>query len=600
MNSEQLTILTNIIGGVESGGQIYGNRKYGAYAAAGANNENEVTCTLGWAQNYGYNARDLCKRILDRDPEAFRSADTAGIEAMLAKDWVAAKWNPTSKQKAALIAIITTDAGKAVQDEMFVETAKKYIEHAEAYGVTDTAAQMMWCEIEHLGGLAPTKRIFGRAVKPYTPDTIYASLLQDQFDTSNNNQVGDKIYQSRHQCCVLWIKKYVACNEGKEEVPMNEIDKIYAVAEEEIGYLEKKSNAYLDDKTKNAGYNNFTKYWRDLRKEGMMKVYGYSTSSSFAGGSNWPYCAAGIFWCFMQALGVQRAQELLLHNGAAFINCETMHSKAKAAGKLISRPRAGAIVLFKKSNGVHYHTEFCYAVKDGIMYTIGFNTSGASTVISNGGGVCAKRYVISSTNADYFMPDYDTSTGSTNTSTGSTDTLTGNSNTSTNSTVIFTGTSVTLLKYGSQGTAVKDMQIKLIALGYSCGSCGADGDFGSGTLVAVKAFQQGKELTVDGIYGEKTASALNITYQNKINSKTSDPVNASRLFVGKIKKDGVDVRTWAGREYGNIKSWPKLNAGNLVDVLDYTQTAADGEKWYFVRIANKYHGFVLTKYIERV
>ena len=53
MNKEQMKILVNIIGGVESGGQIYGNQRYEAYAGKYANNSNEVTCTLGWAQNYG-------------------------------------------------------------------------------------------------------------------------------------------------------------------------------------------------------------------------------------------------------------------------------------------------------------------------------------------------------------------------------------------------------------------------------------------------------------------------------------------------------------------------------------------------------------------
>ena len=82
-----------------------------------------------------------------------------------------------------------------------------YIKQAVAYGVNTVPAQMMWCEIEHLGGLKPTKRIFGRAAKPYTPDNIYASLILDQQDTSNNNQVGDEMYQPRHQCCVKWIKQ---------------------------------------------------------------------------------------------------------------------------------------------------------------------------------------------------------------------------------------------------------------------------------------------------------------------------------------------------------------------------------------------------------
>ena len=42
------------------------------------------------------------------------------------------------------------------------------------------------------------------------------------------------------------------------------IDALIACAENEVGYLEKKSNSQLDDKTANAGYNNYTKYWRDV------------------------------------------------------------------------------------------------------------------------------------------------------------------------------------------------------------------------------------------------------------------------------------------------------------------------------------------------
>ena len=32
---------------------------------------NEKTCTLGWAQNYGNEARKLCQMILKEDPGAF-------------------------------------------------------------------------------------------------------------------------------------------------------------------------------------------------------------------------------------------------------------------------------------------------------------------------------------------------------------------------------------------------------------------------------------------------------------------------------------------------------------------------------------------------
>ena len=46
---------------------------------------------------------------------------------------------------------------------------------------------------------------------------------------------------------------------------MKAIDKLIATAEAEIGYLEKKSNKDLDDKTANAGSSNYTKYNRDLK-----------------------------------------------------------------------------------------------------------------------------------------------------------------------------------------------------------------------------------------------------------------------------------------------------------------------------------------------
>ena len=210
MTNTQMNILVNIIGAVESGGQIYGNRNYGAYGAPYANTSLEHTCTLGWAQNYGGEARRLCKMIFDKDNDAFRKADTANIEAKLNVDWVATRWNPSASEKQALINIITTDIGKQCQDELFAELMKTYINKAIAYDQTmSVQAQMMWCEISHLGGGNAALRIFNRASKPYTVDSIYSSLLLDQKDSSSDNQVGDKKFQSRHDCCVKWIKQYV-------------------------------------------------------------------------------------------------------------------------------------------------------------------------------------------------------------------------------------------------------------------------------------------------------------------------------------------------------------------------------------------------------
>lgn len=71
---------------------------------------------------------------------------------------------------------------------------------------------------------------------------------------------------------------------------------------------------------------------------------------------------------------------------------------------------------------------------------------------------------------------------------------------------------VPTLRKGSKGSTVRAMQTLLIGYGYTCGCCGADGDFGDGTQVALRNYQLDNRLTVDGICGSKTwASLLGVT-----------------------------------------------------------------------------------------
>ena len=64
------------------------------------------------------------------------------------------------------------------------------------------------------------------------------------------------------------------------------------------------------------------------------------------------------------------------------------------------------------------------------------------------------------------------------------------------------------LRKGSEGDQVKAVQRMLYALGYDLGSAKVDGDFGSKTDAAVRAYQKNKGLTVDGIVGQQTWSKL--------------------------------------------------------------------------------------------
>lgn len=70
------------------------------------------------------------------------------------------------------------------------------------------------------------------------------------------------------------------------------------------------------------------------------------------------------------------------------------------------------------------------------------------------------------------------------------------------------GLALPMLRNGSKGYCVKALQILLIGYGFSCGSYGADGDFGGGTESAVRAFQKANKLDVDGVVGDQTWSRL--------------------------------------------------------------------------------------------
>ena len=66
-----------------------------------------------------------------------------------------------------------------------------------------------------------------------------------------------------------------------------------------------------------------------------------------------------------------------------------------------------------------------------------------------------------------------------------------------------------VLRQGSKGSEVKEMQRRLKQWGYYKGS--VDGVFGSGTRAAVIAFQKKNGLTADGVVGKATYKALGMT-----------------------------------------------------------------------------------------
>ena len=67
-----------------------------------------------------------------------------------------------------------------------------------------------------------------------------------------------------------------------------------------------------------------------------------------------------------------------------------------------------------------------------------------------------------------------------------------------------------MLRKGSTGDDVRDVQDKLNTVGHDCGA--ADGIFGAKTEGAVRAFQGSANLGADGIFGPKTDQSLRTAY----------------------------------------------------------------------------------------
>lgn len=166
------------------------------------------------------------------------------------------------------------------------------------------------------------------------------------------------------------------------------VEKIVAVAENEVGYLEKKSNKDLNSKTANAGKNNYTKYGKWIG----------------ANGDYW--CASFLSWIFYKAFGNDLGRKLLC--GSFSAACETIRQNFKKNYRYKTTPVAGDVVFFSgtRHSGAN-HIGLVYKVADDKIYTIEGNTSGGSDVIDNGGGVAKKSYKLTNSKIlGYGRPPY--------------------------------------------------------------------------------------------------------------------------------------------------------------------------------------------------
>lgn len=356
----------------------------------------------------------------------------------------------------------------------------------------------------------------------------------------------------------------------EENVMANLWTKTNNLLKEQVGYLEKRSNSNLDSKTGNAGYNNYTKYSRDVNNMGLMGCQGQ------------PWCATYQFWICCQIFGKSKALDIM---GNGFYNCNSVKSHSRAKGTWHSSPKVGALVIFR--NGAHIGRVI--SISGNTIRTNEGNTSsgGLNHVEANGGCVAEKSYTIGNRQIDgYVWIDY------------------GNE-------VIPSKPETPWKPTGTATSTVDNLFVRAEPNGEVLGELMTGNRFEidgktSGMWTHVKvagigvAWVATKYVKKDG----QDKPVQNPTKPSKPSNKPSNTIinkqdKRQRLFVGKVTASELCVRTWAGTERPQIKSYPTLGRGNLVDVMNYTQKDSNGADWYYIRIAGKYFGFVSAQYIER-
>ena len=282
----------------------------------------------------------------------------------------------------------------------------------------------------------------------------------------------------------VFYKDYSEETEKKEETTVNKLQEhtklgnYYANNGGTKPYLEKKSNAYLDDFTKNAGSNNYTKFARDVNNWNQPGCQGQ------------PWCAVYQFWKLVKVFGLTKALQIM---GGGFYNCQSVTRHAEQKGTWHSTPKKGALIIFR--NGSHIGSVNSYDTT--YVYTNEGNTSSAPGVVANGGACRNKKYKLTDSAIDGYV----------------------------------------WIDYG--------------------------------------------------------------TTEDQKSTETAVQLSKVPKWVGMVNTAELNVRSWPGKENPTIKKYPYLAQNNLIDVCD-TIKAADGSTWYYVRIVNKYYGFVAARYITRV
>lgn len=139
-------------------------------------------------------------------------------------------------------------------------------------------------------------------------------------------------------------------------------EKLVAFAKSEVGYIEKATNAELEDKKANPGNANFNKYAAIL-----------DTTNVFNGrkqGADW--CAIFVVCMFYLAFGLETMRKITnIPAKSMAAGVRYLRNYFAGAGGLVSYPEPGDVIFFKTKDGSAWqHTGIVTDVKNGYVYTV--------------------------------------------------------------------------------------------------------------------------------------------------------------------------------------------------------------------------------------
>ena len=154
-----------------------------------------------------------------------------------------------------------------------------------------------------------------------------------------------------------------------------------------------------------------------------------------------------------------------------------------------------------------------------------------------------------------------------------------------------------LLKSGRKGEDVKELQSNLITLGYNLSKYGADGDYGSETIEAVKAFQEEHDLNPDGEYGPLSHQAM----MSALADLTPDPDPAedpTKPENDKLIVTGGSVRVRKGDNTTYAIITTVFKDAQLTPVRDENGKPIKSANGWYAVVMSEEIGWISGKYIK--